>query len=486
MITYNFELNCRVNREGRYAILLRITEDRKLKRIKTNIELKHKSDWNQKKQEVRKSEPEYKKLNDVLEFIKNDAKEKYNTLMKVEKPSSAKDVILALKVGNKSFSFIDFVEDYLKRTFEAGQYRTSVRYSTFLLKLKYFINGVKPEEVVNIPNVGKKHDEYVSKLKTDLLFSDITLQFLLKFESWLKRVRNYKNPELTLHQNSISKLFDNFRSLYHAGRIELKGEGLNLKENPFDDFKCGTIKTSKEKLTEDEIKVLRALELEEGSLLWHTRNCFMLAFFCAGIRAGDLIQLRGTDIQMEDGCWRLHYKMDKTSTEKNLLLIPESIEILKRYVDFSNLTSDYIFPLLDSKAPYAKAKSEDEKERLPFDLKKMLLNQTNSKNSLLNKYLNKLAGMAGITKKLSMHIARHSFANIARQKKANVYDISKALGHSSIKITETYLSAFDTKSEDETMLKVYNTKDDVEINLLAQLQKLNSDELASLLQKLQK
>jgi hypothetical protein len=42
--------------------------------------------------------------------------------------------------------------------------------------------------------------------------------------------------------------------LYHAGRIELKGEGLNLKENPFDDFKCGTIKTSKEKLTEDEIK----------------------------------------------------------------------------------------------------------------------------------------------------------------------------------------------------------------------------------------
>lgn len=94
--------------------------------------------------------------------------------------------------------------------------------------------------------------------------------------------------------------------------------------------------------------------------------------------------------------------------------------------------------------------------------------------------------MAGITKKLSMHIARHSFANIARQKKANVYDISKALGHSSIKITETYLSAFDTQSEDETMLKVYNTKADVEINLLAQLQKLNSDELASLLQKLQK
>jgi site-specific recombinase XerD len=115
----------------------------------------------------------------------------------------------------------------------------------------------------------------------------------------------------------------------------------------------------------------------------------------------------------------------------------------------------------------------------------MLLNHTNAKNSLLNKYLNKLADMAGITKKLSMHIARHSFANIARQKKANVYDISKALGHSSIKITESYLSSFDTKTQDETMKKVYGDEDNNEAELLKLLKGLNPEQIALLLQKAQ-
>lgn len=488
MATFRFEISNKPTRTGSYSILLCITTNGIRKRIKTPIEVFNRKHFNYKARQqnwISPSEPNYKDWNTILADLLEKARKKYSELDIEEKPSSAKDVVSAMKAGNKTFSFIEFVEDYTKRTFEAGQYRTSVRYSTFLIKLKYYINGVKPEKVAYIPNNGKKHEEYLNKLKTDLLFSDITLQFLLKFESWLKKVRNYKNPELTLHQNSISKLFDNFRSLYHAGKIELKGEGLNLKDNPFDDFKCGTIKTNKEKLTEAEIKALKALDLKEDSLLWHTRNCFMLAYYCAGIRAGDLIQLRGTDIRFEDDNWRLHYKMDKTSTEKNILLIPEAVEILKNYVDFGHLTSDYIFPLLDNKAPYAKAKNEDEKDRLPYELKKMLLSHTNAKNSLLNKYLNKLAEMAGITKKLSMHIARHSFANIARQKKANVYDISKALGHSSIKITESYLSSFDTKAQDETMKKVYDRENDNESKLLQLLKGLNPEQIAELLQKAQ-
>lgn len=86
-----------------------------------------------------------------------------------------------------------------------------------------------------------------------------------------------------------------------------------------------------------------------------------------------------------------------------------------------------------------------------------------------------------------LHIARHSFANIARQKNANVYDISKALGHSNLKITETYLAKFDTTSQDATMKQVFqnNTKID-ENTLLKQLQSLTPEALASLLAKVNK
>lgn len=98
--------------------------------------------------------------------------------------------------------------------------------------------------------------------------------------------------------------------------------------------------------------------------------------------------------------------------------------------------------------------------------------------------------MAGIEKKVSMHIARHSFANIARQRNANVYDISKALGHSNLKITETYLSKFDTTSQDATMKQVFQDnikKVELDENrLLEQLQNLTPEALASLLKKINK
>lgn len=87
---------------------------------------------------------------------------------------------------------------------------------------------------------------------------------------------------------------------------------------------------------------------------------------------------------------------------------------------------------------------------------------------------------------LSFHVARHSFANIARQKKANVYDISKALGHTSLKITETYLSKFDTTSQDETMKQVFDTNSINEELLIKQLQGIAPDKLRDILKRIEK
>lgn len=81
---------------------------------------------------------------------------------------------------------------------------------------------------------------------------------------------------------------------------------------------------------------------------------------------------------------------------------------------------------------------------------------------------------------------RHSFANIARQKKANVYDISKALGHTSLKITETYLSKFDTTSQDATMKQVFDTNNIDEELLIKQLQEIAPDKLRDILKRIEK
>lgn len=485
MATYNFELNCRPNKKGKYAVLLRITENQKHRRIKTNVELTKKTSWNAKSQEVRKSDPEHKVMNESLRKFKLEAQKAEAILEENGKGVTSKGVVSTLKAGKRVFSFIDFAEDYAQRTLESGEYRTFTKYKTFLNKLKFFINGVPSEEIPTIPKSGAKLDAYLKDLNNDLLFTEITLSFLNRFKAYLTKIPNGRNPEISLHMNTVSKQFDNFKSLYHKGLIELREDGLSIKDNPFDNFECGTMKTHKEKLEWEELDALNALNLEEGSLLWHTRNCFMMSFYCAGMRAGDLIQLRGTNIKYEDGNWRICYRMDKTSTEKSIKLFPEALEIIKKYVNLKNRTTDYIFPLLDNDAPYGKAFDWHLKAQLPYEVKKLLLQHVNAKNSLLNKYLGKLAVMAHIEKKVSMHIARHSFANIARQKNANPVDIKSALGQSKLETTMGYLKEFDKRSQDTTMEQVFErgakTKQDA---LLTQLKSLSIEELTALLSEI--
>ena len=483
MATYNFELNCRPSQRGTYVVLFRITENKKHKRIKTSVELQSPNDWNPKKQEVRKSDPNFKVLNQTLKRIREQAEEAVQTLEEEGKGITSQNVAATMQAGKKVFSFITFAEGFAQKTLEAGDYRTYTKYITFLNKLKFFINNISPESISSIPRNGKGLQEYIDKLRKDLLFNEITLSFLNKFKTYLQRIPNAKNNELTLHQNTINKQFDNFKSLYNKGLVELREDGLFLRENPFKDFECSTIESSKEKLTMEEIKALTSLELPENSLLWHTRNCFLFAFYCGGMRAGDLIQLRGNNIIDDNGIWRVRYRMDKTSTPKSIKLIPSAKAIIEKYINLNQRNSNYIFPLLDNEAPYAKATTWEEKEQLPYEIKTRLLQTVNGKNSLLNKYLNKLAAMAGIEKKISMHIARHSFANIAREEEANVYDISNDLGHSNIDITKGYLAKFDTRSEDETIDKIFESESINEDLLLKQLRAISPEKLKELLAK---
>lgn len=484
-ITFNFEVDKKKNSRGHYAIFIRITENRKHRKIKTSIELESLSHWQKKGQRVSPKEKNSIKWNDTLDKEMEKVKQTYRELKDEGKASTASTIINAVKKEDKTFNFISYAEEFAERTLSAGNYRTSTKYITFINKLKLYVNKVSAEEVVNLPKKKEELKIYMSKLKEELLFTDITLSFLNKFKTYLQSLPNSKEEGLTLQQNTISKIFDNFASIYKKGVLELESEGLTIKNNPFENFKCETIETNKEKLTESEIKLIEKLSLEKDSLIWHCRNYFLFAYYCAGMRAGDLIQLRGINITSDK---RLIYRMDKTSTQKNIKLFEPALNILSHYMDIDEPTTNYIFPLLDNNAMYAKAISWEDKDKLPAEIKKNLMQQVNSKNSLINKYLKQIATMAGINKKLSMHIARHSFANIARQKNANVYDISNALGHSDIKITETYLSQFDYQSQDKTMAMVFdsNKEDSNKEELIRLIQSMKANEIESLIKQVKR
>lgn len=67
--------------------------------------------------------------------------------------------------------------------------------------------------------------------------------------------------------------------------------------------------------------------------------------------------------------------------------------------------------------------------------------------------LKKIAALAGVPLRLSFHMSRHSFADYGRKRGMSIYDISKALGHKNLQVTEWYLKEFDEESVAKEMGK---------------------------------
>ena len=285
----------------------------------------------------------------------------------------------------------------------------------------------------------------------DITIDDLTVDLLTRFDKFLHKWENEREPGKLLHPNTIEVHFNILRTLVHRA-IEVGI--MEASKDPFLVFKYKGVKTTKEKLSDTEMERIIALELEEGSLIWHCKNYFLFSYYCAGIRAADLIQLRWRNVT-ENG--RLHYQMGKNHKDRDLVLVEQALEILGHYHREDVKPDDYIFPLLDNEAHYAKFVSQADKDRMKPELRHQLYQQISAKNALINKYLKKIAEKAEITTNLTMHISRHAFAHIAQESGAESSAIKNILGHSNLATTER-LGSFDTTKTDNTLRSLFKKK----------------------------
>ena len=79
-----------------------------------------------------------------------------------------------------------------------------------------------------------------------------------------------------------------------------------------------------------------------------------------------------------------------------------------------------------------------------------------SENVVVNRLLKTLAEKIETKVNVSFHVARHSFADYARRNTKDLYAISKALGHTKLQTTQTYLKSFDEDAVDEMMEGLFN------------------------------
>ena len=67
-------------------------------------------------------------------------------------------------------------------------------------------------------------------------------------------------------------------------------------------------------------------------------------------------------------------------------------------------------------------------------------------NQKVNSYLKEIAGVCGIDKDLTFHMARHTFATtVTLANGVPIETVSKMLGHTNIQTTQIYARVIDTK-----------------------------------------
>lgn len=391
------------NGDGHAPIYLRISvaDEVKYKSTGTYIHPRH---WNERLQRVRRGHTKSDEINALLSKLVSKAEGIILERKRHDKPITASHIKAALSSDGNAYSgdFFAFADKVVRDFKRQGKIHTHRRYKSICKKFRKFAGAPLP-------------------------FENLTVGLLEDFETHL--VDHYGNARSTIASN--------FRAIRAILYRAIRAGHAKQEQNPFFQFTVKRPKPKRERLSYDQIKSIEALGLEEESLIWHVRNYFLFSFYCAGVRFTDMATMQRKHVR--EG--RLIYTMSKTGQEKNVKLLPQAREILGHYAHEDMAGEDRLFPILDGydvSTPTARA------------------NAIGNQNALVNKYLKKIAKRAEIDCKLSFHMARHSFADFARQSGMDLYDISKALGHSSIKQTETYLDGFDTASVDDAMDELFN------------------------------
>ena len=244
----------------------------------------------------------------------------------------------------------------------------------------------------------------------------------------------FLNTKKNNSQRSIINALIVIRTIYNRA---IKKGIIERKHYPFgaDKIRIKFPETEKIGLSVKEMQALESLE-DLTPQEQHARNVWLFSFFLAGMRVADVLQIRWSDIY--DG--RLHYRMNKNEKLLSLKLPSKIYPILQVYQEQKESPNDFIFP-----------------EMKKADLKnpKDVLAKTKTANKKFNLYLESIRNKAKIDKKLTMHIARHTFGNISGDK-IPIQTLQRLYRHSSITTTIQYQSNFIHKDFDEALDSVVN------------------------------
>lgn len=265
---------------------------------------------------------------------------------------------------------------------------------------------------------ASNHDNWISAYnyleaftKGNLKFADLNEKACNDFKEYLLTTKSNKSSKVTLAQNSAVSYFNKFKAaLKQAYKDGYLPSDLNSRVQ-----RIKTAESRREFLTIEELNSLVNTECNNPLLK-------RAALFSAltGLRHSDIKNLVWSELEFIEGHgYFIHFKQQKT----------KGVEVMPISAQAYNLLGE-------------RAESNDKVfEGLTY-------------SAYENKHLAKWIGLAGITKDITFHCFRHTFATLQLMKRpdgsagTDIYTISKMLGHRDLKTTQIYAKIIDeTKRE---------------------------------------
>lgn len=375
------------------AVSIRVTYQRRKKYYATKLRLKP-SDFKKVMTAKRRSEAENKTYNEILSY-----------------QNKAVKIIEDLPI----FTFSKFEEMY----FENREATDSVSFA-----FDKFINELKEENRIGTAVSYECAKGSIETFKNDLRFADVTPAFLKKYESWM--LTNKKS------RTTVGIYLRSLRTIFNRASIDKSlypfGEGRQKYSIP-------TGKNIKKALTLEEISKIFQYEAPAKSMAEMAKDYWIFIYLCNGLNVKDLCLLKHKNIQGNV----LIYERAKTKRSKNngekitVSLKPQAKAIISKWGQLSITPEAYVFPHLQKGMT-----AETERKTI----------QQVTKN--INKYMKRIAKDLELNKEVTTYFARHSFATVLRNSGASTEFISEALGHSSMKTTQSYLAGFEQETIHKT------------------------------------
>jgi len=308
----------------------------------------------------------------------------------------------------------DVTIDNLKMKLEGKRARTKMLVGVFKEhneKLKQLVNKDFSEGTLERYETALTHTISFLQWKfqvSDIDIHDLNYEFVTEMEFWLKSVRNVSHNTAVKYISNVKKIIN----------ICLKNGWLN--KDPFLGYKMNKREVVREILSEEEINTI-STKIFATDRLAVVRDLFLFSCY-TGLAYADVKKLKRNEIAKGmDGEQWIFTQRKKTDSPSRIPLLPEALKILQKY------------------------------ENSPLCLNKGVLLPMPS-NQKMNAYLKEIADLCGLSKKMTFHTARHTFATtITLTNGVPIETVGKMLGHRNLKTTQHYAKILDKKVSDDMM-----------------------------------